>query len=270
MTYAEVNGVSLWHETHGSSDGADEGAGAGEPLILLHGGFWTIPMFGALLPALAARRRVIAVELQGHGHTADVDRPLRYETLGDDIAALIHHLGLPRADIMGYSLGAGTAIRAAVQHPDLFRRLIVVSTAIKRTGWFPEVLAGMAQLGPQAAEGMKQSPLYAHYAEAAPRVQDWPVLATKLGELLRRDYDWSAEIPAITARTMLIYADADSMPVTHVAEFFALLDGGLRDADWDGSLRPPARLAVLPGRTHYDITAAPELPGLVHDFLSAG
>jgi len=259
MTHAQVNGVSLWYEEHG----------AGEPLVLLPGGFWTVATFGALLPALAARRRVIAVELQGHGHTADVDRPLRYETMADDVAALVRHLGIERTDLMGYSLGAGTAVRAAIQHPALFRRLVAVSTPVRRAGWFPEVLDGMAQLGPAAAEGMRQSPLYAGYAEVAPRVEDWPVLATKMGELLRRDYDWSAEIAAITARTMLVFADADSVPVTQIAEFFALFGGGLRDANWDGSQRPAARLAILPGRTHYDVTAAPELPALVLDFLDS-
>ncbi|GAA2631066.1 alpha/beta hydrolase [Dactylosporangium fulvum] len=258
MTYAQVNGVSLWYEEHGQ----------GEPLVLMGGGFWSIGAFGPLLPALAARRRVIAVELQGHGHTADVDRPIRYETMGDDVAALVRHLGLGPVDVMGYSLGAGTALRAAIQHPGLFRHLVSVSMPLRRSAWFPEVLEGMAQLGPEAAEGMRQSPLYAMYAEVAPRVEDWPVLATKIGELARRDYDWSAEIPTITARTMLVYADADSMPVTQAAEFFALLGGGLRDALWDGSRRPAARLAILPGRTHYDVTAAPELPALVDDFLS--
>ncbi|HTJ33555.1 MAG TPA: alpha/beta hydrolase [Dactylosporangium sp.] len=259
MTYAEVNGVSLWYEEHG----------AGEPLVLLHGGFWTIELFGGFLTALAERRRVIAVELQGHGHTADVDRPLRYETMGDDIAALIRHLGLGRTDVLGYSLGAGTALRTTIQHPDAVRRLIVMSTPVRRTGWFPEVLAGMAQIGPESAEGMRASPLYAAYERVAPRVEDWPLLATKMGELLCRDYDWSTEAASITAPTMLVYADADSIPPSHMAEFYALLGGGLRDADWDGSKRGPNRLAILPGHTHYDITTAPTLPDLIEEFLSA-
>jgi pimeloyl-ACP methyl ester carboxylesterase len=259
MTYAEVNGVSLWYEEHG----------AGEPLVLLHGGFWTIEMFGELLPTLAGRWRVIAVELQGHGHTPDVERPLRYETCADDVAALIRHLGLGPVDVIGYSLGAGTAIRMAIQHPDVVRRLVAVSTPVRRTGWFPEVLAGMAQLGPEAAEGMKGSPLYAAYAKAAPRVEDWPVLATKLGDLLRRDYDWSPEAARIQARTMLVFADADSIPPAHIAEFYALLGGGLRDADWDASKRVASRLAIIPGRTHYDITEAASLPGLLEEFLTA-
>jgi pimeloyl-ACP methyl ester carboxylesterase len=257
MTYAEVNGVSLWYEEHGD----------GEPLVLLHGGFWSIELFGSLLDTLAQQRRVVAVELQGHGHTPDADRPLRYETCADDVAALIRHLGLGPADVMGYSLGAGTAVRIAIQHPDVVRRLIVVSTPVRRTGWFPEVLAGMAQIGPEAAEGMKGSPLYAAYERAAPRVQDWPVLATKLGDLLRRDYDWSPEAARIQARTMLVYADADSIPPAHMAEFYALLGGGLRDAEWDGSKRVASRLAIIPGRTHYDITEAPSLPALVEEFL---
>ncbi|MEU7870803.1 alpha/beta hydrolase [Dactylosporangium sp. NPDC049140] len=258
MTYAEVNGVSLWYEEHGE----------GEPLVLLHGGFWTVEMFGAFLPALAERRRVVAVELQGHGHTPDAGRPLRYETCADDVAALVGVLGFDQADVVGYSLGAGTAIRVAVQHPDVVRRLVVISTPVRRAGWFPEVLAGMAQLGPEAAEGMKASPLYAAYAKVAPRVEDWPVLATKLGELLRRDYDWSPEAARIRARTMLVYADADSVPPAHIAEFYALLGGGLRDADWDASKRVASRLAIIPGRTHYDITEAPSLPGLIEEFLT--
>jgi pimeloyl-ACP methyl ester carboxylesterase len=258
MTYAEVNGVSLWHEEHG----------AGEPLVLLHGGFWTVELFGGFLDALAQRRRVIAVELQGHGHTPDADRPLRYETMGDDVAALIRHLGLERVDVLGYSLGAGTALRVTIQHPDVVRRLIAMSTPVRRTGWFPEVLAGMAAIGPQAAEGMKASPLYAAYARVAPRVEDWPVLATKMGDLLRRDYDWTPEAARIKAQTMLVYADADSIPPSHIAEFYALLGGGLRDADWDGSKRGPNRLAILPGRTHYDVTEAPTLPPLIEEFLS--
>jgi len=215
------------------------------------------------------RRRVVAVELQGHGHTADVERPLRYETCADDVAALVRELGLGAVDVVGYSLGAGTAVRVAVQHPDVVRRLVAISTPVRRAGWFPEVLAGMAQLGPEAAEGMRASPLYAAYARVAPRVQDWPVLAAKMGELLRRDYDWSPEAARIRAPTMLVYADADSIPPAHIAEFYALLGGGLRDADWDGSKRGAARLAIVPGRTHYDITQAPALPGLVEEFLGA-
>lgn len=262
MSYADVNGISLYYEEHGSGQ-------TPEPLVLLHGGLGAGEMYGPILPALAKDRRVITVDLQAHGHTADVDRPLRYETLGDDVAALIGHLGLAQADVMGYSLGAGTALRTAIQHPDLVRRLVIVSTPCRRDGWYPESLAGMDQMGSGLAEMLKQSPLYEMYSRVAPRVQDWPVLLDKTGELLRRDYDWSAEIARITAPAMLVYADADAVRPAHIVEFYALLGGGLRDANWDGSARPVARLAILPGHTHYDIFASADLPAAVIPFLDA-
>jgi Predicted hydrolases or acyltransferases (alpha/beta hydrolase superfamily) len=184
MSYADVNGISLYYEEHGS----------GQPLILLHGGYATSETYAAILPSLASGRRVIAVDLQGHGRTADVDRPLSFQTMGDDIAALIRHLGLPQADVMGYSFGAGTALRTAIQHPSLVRRLVIVSHPVRHDGWFPQSLAGFDQMGPAFAEAMKQSPIYEAYARVAPRVEDWPVLVDKMGTLLRQDYDWSAEV----------------------------------------------------------------------------
>jgi len=260
MTYADVNGISLYYEEHGS----------GRPLILLHGGYGTGEMFAAIMPLLASGRRVITVDLQGHGRTADVDRPLRFETMGDDIAALIRHLTpSTQADVMGYSLGAGTALRTAIQHPGLVRRLVIVSHPVRHDGWFPQSLAGFDQMGPAFAEAMKQSPLYEVYSQVAPRVEDWPVLVDKMGTMLRQDYDWSPEVAKITAPVMLVYGDADSISPAHIAEFYALLGGGLRDANWDGSARPMARLAILPGHTHYDIFFSPDLPNAVIPFLDA-
>ena len=259
MSYADVNGVSLYYEEHGS----------GQPLILLHGGLGSGDMYAPILPLLAKGRRVITVDLQAHGRTADVDRPLRYETLGDDVAGLIGHLGLAQADVMGYSFGAGTALRTAIQHPDLVRRLVITSFPCRRDGWFPESLAGMDQMGAQLAGMLMQSPVYEAYARLAPRVEDFPVLLERTGELLRRDYDWSAEVANITAPVMLVFADADAVRPAHIVEFYGLLGGGLRDANWDGSLRPVARLAVLPGHTHYDIFASADLPAVVIPFLEA-
>jgi pimeloyl-ACP methyl ester carboxylesterase len=265
MSYADVNGITLYYEEHGS----------GQPLVLLHGGYGTGEMFGAIMPSLASGRRVITVDLQGHGRTADVDRPLRFQTMGDDIAALIRHLGLGQgasrvqADVMGYSLGAGAALRTAIQHPDLVRRLVIVSHPVRHDGWFPESLAGFDQMGPAFAEAMKQSPLYEIYSRVAPRVEDWPVLVDKMGTMLRQDYDWSAEVEKITAPVMLVYGDADSVRPAHIAEFYALLGGGLRDANWDGSARPVSRLAILPSHTHYDIFFSPDLTSAVIPFLDA-
>jgi pimeloyl-ACP methyl ester carboxylesterase len=259
MSYADVNGVSLYYEEHGS----------GEPLILLHGGLGSGDMYAPILPLLAEGRRVITADLQAHGHTADVDRPLRYETLGDDVAGLIEHLGLAQVDLMGYSFGAATALRSAIQHPHLVRRLVIVSIPYRRDGWYPESLAGMDQMGSQLAGMLMQSPVYDGYVRVAPRVEDFPVLLDKTGDLLRRDFDWSAEVTAITAPVMLVYADADAVRPAHIVEFYALLGGGLRDANWDGSLRPVARLAILPGHTHYDLFASTDLPAAVIPFLDA-
>ncbi len=259
MSYADVNGVRSYYEEHGS----------GQPLILLHGGLGSGQMYGPVLPALAEGRRVITPDLQAHGHTADVDRPLRYESLADDVAGLIGHLGLAQADVMGYSLGGGTALRTAIQHPHLVRRLVIASFPCQRGGWHAESLAGMDQLGAHLAEAMKRSPPYESYHRTAPRPQDWPLLLGKTGDLLRRDYDWSAEVAKVTAPVMLVFADADAIRPAHIAEFYGLVGGGLRDANWDGSARSVARLAILPGRTHYDLFAAPDLPAAVIPFLDA-
>ena len=256
-SYAEVNGLHLYYEIYGS----------GEPLILLHGGVGTIEMFGDVLPSLAQHRQVIAVDLQAHGRTADIDRELRFELMAGDIAALIRHLGFAKADVMGYSLGGGVSLRTAIGYPEVVRKLVLVSTPFKREGWYPEVLAGMEQMGAQIAEPMKQTPMYQQYASIAPRPQDWPVLLTKLGELLRQDYDWSKEVAAIKAPTLIVVGDADSVRTAHAVAFFELLGGGQVDAGWDGSGMSAARLAILPGMTHYNIFSSPQLATVVAAFL---
>jgi len=257
MSHADVNGLKLRYEEHGT----------GEPLVLLHGGIGTGEMFAPLLPELTAGRRVIAVDLQGHGGTADVDRPLRPELMADDIAALLDHLGLEQADVMGYSLGGMVALRTAIQHPARVRRLVLVSASFRRDGSHPEAVVAMDQMSPAAAEPMKQSPLYEQYARLAPRVEDWPVLIGKISEALKVDFDWGAEIERITAKTLLVYADADSVRLAHIVEFFALLGGGLRDAGWDYAAQPSNQLAILPGRTHYDVYLSPALAPIVTGFL---
>ena len=257
--YASVNGLNLYYEIHG----------AGEPLILLHGGVGAIQMFGEVLPSFAQNRRVVAVDLQAHGRTADIDRPLSFELMAGDIAALIKHLGIEEADVMGYSLGGGVALRAAIQHPEVVRKLVLVSTPFKRDGWYPEILAGMGQMGPQVAEPMKQTPMYQLYASIAPKPEDWPVLLTKLGELLRQDYDWSKDVAAIKAPTLLVVGDADSVRTAHAVAFFELLGGGKVDAGWDGSGMSNARLAILPATTHYNIYSSPQFSAVVAPFLDA-
>jgi pimeloyl-ACP methyl ester carboxylesterase len=257
--HADLNGISLYYEEHGS----------GEPLVLLHGGIGAGELLAPIVPALAAGRRVIVVDLPGHGHSTDRDRPLRPELMADDIAALIRHLGLERADVMGYSLGGLVAVRTAIQHPDVVRRLVAVSVALRRDGSHPEAVAAMDAMSVAAAEPMKASPQYEVYARTAPRPEDWPELIRRTSEALKVDYDWTAEARGIAAPTMLVYADADSIRPDHVVEAFALLGGGLRDAGWDGSQRPVARLAVIPGTTHYDVSLSPLLVPAVLPFLDA-
>jgi pimeloyl-ACP methyl ester carboxylesterase len=259
LAYADVNGLSMYFEEHG----------AGEPLVLLHGGVAGSEIWAPMLPALAEGRRVIALDLQGHGRTAEIDRPLRPELLAGDVAALIEHLGLERADVLGYSLGGTVAFRLAVEHPERVRRLILVSVAFRRDGSHPEVVAAFEQFSPEMAEAMKPSPAYQHYAQHAPRPEDWGEHIAKTSELLKDDYDWTADVPKIAARTLLVYADADSIRPDHIVEFYAALGGGLRDAGWDGAHRPANQLAILPGDTHYDIHRSPALAAAALSFLAA-
>ena len=257
--YAPVNGLNMYYAVHGS----------GQPMILLHGGFGLTSMFGEVLPMLAEGRQVIAVDLQGHGRTADIDRPLRLETMGDDVAALIRHLGFEQADIMGYSMGGAVALRTAIQHPEVVRKLVVVSTPCKRSGWYPEMVATMGQMSAATMQFMKDTPMYHAYAGVAPRPDDFPVLLDKMGDVLRQDYDWSDEVAKLGMPVLLVFGDADGLPPAHAAEFFGLLGGGQRDGSWDGSGMSNSQLAILPGTTHYTIFTSPVLVSTVTPFLDA-
>jgi pimeloyl-ACP methyl ester carboxylesterase len=258
--YAPVYGVDMYWERRGAG---------GTPLVVVHGGFGLTSLFGEVLDRLADRRQVIALELQGHGHTPDIDRPFGYEAFGDDIAAVIEHLDLGQADLLGYSLGGGASLRCAIQHAERVRRLALVSTPCRRDGWFPEVLAGMDQISSAGFEQMKQSPMYRAWSEVAPDRCSFPTLMDKTGDLLRQPYDWTDDVKRLPAPTLLVYADADSIPPSHAAEFFALLGGGLRDPGWDGSVpTTSSRLAILPGLTHYNIFHAPQLAAVVSDFIA--
>jgi len=183
---AEVDGIKLGYRI----------VGAGAPLVLLHGGFGTVEMFGPNVELLAAGRQVIGVDLQSHGRSPAADRPMTFETMADDMAELIRSLGVPRAAIMGFSLGGGVALRTGIQHPDIVERLVLVSTVFKREGWYPEMRAGMDAMGPETADFMKQTQLYLAYEQVAPDVEDWPILVQQVSEAMKIDYDWSAAVPA--------------------------------------------------------------------------
>ncbi|MBI1743629.1 alpha/beta fold hydrolase [Candidatus Acetothermia bacterium] len=243
--------------------------GTGKPLVLLHGGLGVIGMFAQLLPALAESRQVIAVELEAHGRTAHLDRPMSFEQMADDIAALIKQLGLNQADLFGYSLGGGVALHTAIRHPDVVRKLVVVSATYKSDGWYPELRAGMRSINAEAAKAWVGSPMHQAYVSVAPKPEDWPTLVTKMGQLVGQEYDWSEAVSALKTPTMIVVGDADGVRTAHAVEFFELLGGGKRDGGWDGSGMSNARLAILPATTHYNIFSSPALAAVVIPFLDA-
>jgi len=255
--YADVNGVHLYYEVHGQ----------GRPTVLLHGGLGATSMFGPNLPALAKGRKVIAVDLQGHGRTADIDRKLNAENISGDIVALIEHLKLGPVDLVGYSLGGGAAFWVTLKRPDLVRKLVAVSAPIRRSAFWADILAQQEQVGPEAAEMMKQTPMYQLYASLAPRPQDWARLLGKIGEGMKDDFDLSKQVATIKTPTMFVAGDADIFPPKHAVEIFELLGGGKKDGGWMGEGRSTARLAILPGVTHYAMGAAPALMEVVIPFL---
>lgn len=266
MSYAEVNGLSMYYEVHGDAPvTADRPA-----LVLLHGGLGGGDMFAPLLPGLTAHRQVITADLQAHAHTADIDRPIRLETSADDVAELIRLLGIGPADVVGYSFGGGVALRCAIQHPDVVRRLVVVSFAFREDGFHDDIRRQQAQMTPEAAEFMKQTPMWDLYERTAPRLEDFGVLIGKMGELVRLPFDYAEEIRKIDVPVELVFADADMYTMQHICDFWALLGGGRQDAGWDGAGRPGKhQLAILPNTTHYNIFMSPALVPAVEEFLDA-
>ncbi len=256
MNFADVNGQHVFYNVHG----------AGKPLVLLHGGI-NPDCFGSNLTELAKGRQVIAVHLQAHGRTPDTDRPLRPDTMADDVAALIGHLNLGKADVMGYSLGSSVALQTAIRHPDVVDRLVLAAARMRQDGAYPEVVAAFNQLeanAPMIGPGVKASPL----GQAFPDV-DWTKLFSKVGDMTKRPFDWSADVAKIRARTLLVFADADMVRPEHIVEFWKALGGGQRDAGIDGSLRPANQLAIVPGATHYSLAVDPMLAEIVERFLGS-
>jgi pimeloyl-ACP methyl ester carboxylesterase len=257
--YAEVNGLNMYYETHG----------AGRPLILLHGGLMSGETFGPVLPLLAERHQVIAVDLQGHGRTADIDRPIDVRSMADDIGALIDHLGLDRPDLVGYSLGGGVALLTAAKYPAKVGRLVAASANIRPDAIYPEMRAQQGQVNAAAAEFMKDTPMYQLYQRVAPRPEDFPRLLDKIGEAMARDFNYTEEVRSLQVPTLIVAADADMAPPSHYVEVFTLLGGGLRDGGWMGEGRPPGghALAILPGLTHYDLGDSPLFAAVTLAFL---
>jgi len=253
--YAPIHGMQMYYEVHGQ----------GRPMVLLHGGITAFEGWGTNIDALAKLRQVIAVHLQGHGNTADIDRPYRIEALADDVAALVAYLKLGKIDVAGYSFGGAVALQTAIRHPEVVDHLVVISSAMAQTGFYPEGLAAFAQMSknaPTLADGVKNSPLATMYPKT-----DWETSFRKMGELASTPYDWSAQVKALKEPTLLVFADADAFRAEHIVEFYKALGGAQRDAGLDGSMRSVAQLAILPGTTHYNIIASPWLAVVIGEFL---
>jgi len=255
--HAEVNGITLYYEIYGQ----------GEPLVLLPGGLMTIGEMSTLLEAFAKTHTVIAVELQGHGRTADTDRPLSFETMGDDIAALLNGFNISKADIVGLSLGAAVGLRAAIQHPEKVRRLVVISTAYAKSGWYHVAQEGMGMISGAMAETMMQTPT-GTFAKNWPEPQRFPKFLDKMGKMMGAFYDWSADVRNLPMPVLLVFADNDSVSQKHIAEFFALLGGGVREPGWQNTQLSKARLAIVPGYSHYNFVNATELAPIIDKYLA--
>jgi pimeloyl-ACP methyl ester carboxylesterase len=254
--YATVNGLNMYYEIHG----------AGQPLVLLHGAFSAIgTSFGALLPELAKSRQVIAFEMQAHGRTADIDRPLSMEQMADDTAAALQQLGIEKADIFGYSLGAAIALQVAIRHPDVVRKLVLASVTYTLAGLHPGLMEGMGSMKPEMMFG---SPWHEEYLRIAPRPEDFATLFAKKTEMDRGIKDIPAEsIRAIKAPTLLIIGDSDIIRPEHAVEMFRLLGGGVMG---DMAGLPNSQLAILPGTTHVTLVSrANWLNSMIGEFLDA-
>ena len=254
---ARVNGLDMYYEIHGS----------GAPLVLLHGGLSTLDTdWGRILPSLAKKWQVIGIEQQAHGHTPDVDRPLRYEQLAADTAELLRQLEVGNADFVGYSMGGGIAFEVARTHPDLVRKVVLAGgTAFSPEGLHPGLLENMAQMKPEHLAG---TPFEKAYAEAAPDPSNWPRLIEKMKEF---DLGWKGwrpdDVRSIKAPTLIIVADSDIVRLEHVVEFFRLLGGGVAG---DVAGLPRAQLAVLPGTTHISLVERTDwLVSMITAFLEA-
>lgn len=253
--YAPVNGLEMYYEIHGT----------GAPLVMLHGAYMSISTMGEIIPRLAESRQVIAVELQGHGRTADIDRPFSYEAMADDVAALMQHLEIEKADIFGYSMGGSVALQVAIHHPQRVNKLVVASAGYNSGAFRPGFFEMVQTMTPELFAG---TPIEEDYKRLAPNPDDFPRLVEKLVQLDSAPHDWPAEdIQGITAPTFIIVGDSDAVPVAHALEMFRLLGG---DVDGDLAGLPSARLAVLPASSHIGVMFRPDwLHSMIVEFLDA-
>ena len=254
--YAPVNGLKMYYEVHGS----------GDPVVLLHGSFMTITNNWTLwIGELSKTRKVIAVEMQGHGRTADIDRDFSYENLADDVAALLDHLKIPNADLIGYSMGGGVAMLCAIRHPEKVRKVVSISARFRQDGFVKEGLDAFPKLTPEAFKG---SPIEIEYKKLSPTPDKFADLVNHIKEMASRPFDFGADkLKATKAPMFFIHGDADGVRLEHIAEMFRL-----KGDEIYGDLRPrsASRLAILPDTTHVTLMQRmTTIVPMVNDFLDA-
>jgi pimeloyl-ACP methyl ester carboxylesterase len=255
-SYAPVNGLNMYYEVHGK----------GQPLVLLHGAFSAIgTSFGKVLPRLARSRQVIGVDLQAHGRTADIDRPLSLEQMADDVAALLQHLKLESADLFGYSMGAAVALHVGIRHPQVVRKLVFASATYNLAGVHPGLMEGLGEMTPEMMFG---SPWHDEYLRIAPDPGHFATLFAKKTQMDREIKDVPAEtVAAIKAPILIVIGDSDLVRPEHAVEMFRLLGGGVFG---DMVPLPDSQLAILPGTTHVTLLGRADwLVSMVTEFLDA-
>jgi pimeloyl-ACP methyl ester carboxylesterase len=254
--YAPVHGMKMYYEVHGR----------GEPVVLLHGAFMTITNnWDGWIGELAKTRKVIAVEMQGHGRTADIPRDITSENLADDVAALLEYLQIPNADIIGYSLGGGVAMQCAIRHPDKVRKAVIISSTFRRDGMVAGAIDAIPKL---TADDFKGSPIEVEYKKLSPTPDDFPKFVQRIVATASMGYDFGADkLAATTAPMFFVHGDADGVRLAHVAEMFRLKGGEIHG---DMQPRSASRLAILPDTTHVTLMQRmPVIVPMVNDFLDA-
>jgi len=257
--YAPVNGLKMYYEIHGS--------GSGEPLVLLHGSFMAIPNnWTGWIGEFSTTRKVIAVEMQGHGRTADINRDFSYENLADDIAAMLDYLKIKQADLLGYSMGGGVAMQVAIRHPEKVRKVVSISAFFRHDGLVKEALDVFPQL---TADTFKGSPIETEYKKLSPTPNEFSTFVKRVRDgIMMKPYDFGADkLKATKAPFLFIHGDADGVRLDHIAEMFRLKGGEIH-----GDLRPrsESRLAVLPNTTHITLMEKGNvIIPMVNDFLDA-
>jgi pimeloyl-ACP methyl ester carboxylesterase len=249
----KVNGMQMYYEV----------SGAGEPLVILHGAYMNIPSMGAIVPMLAKTHKVYALEFQGHGRTTDIDRPITYPNLADDVAAFMDAVGIAKADVFGYSMGAGAALQLAIRHPGKVNKLVAASVAYDVKGWQPAFTAMIPSMTPDM---LANTPLPAEYRKLAPDPNGFPELARKLIQLEKEPMAWEADVRKLKTPVLIISGDADVATLEHTVALFRILGGG--DMGDMGKPLPASRLAVLPATSHTAvITQSDLLLAFIEPFL---